>query len=86
MYDDKNNVLVQNTKYYRNIGFSPKKQRRKRPLDTQKGKIERREREGERERERQKERYREGGRDKRERERERGERDIYTGCPRKNTL
>ena len=43
----------------------------KRPLDTPKRMIERREREGEREKERYKERYREGGRDKRERERER---------------
>ena len=53
--------------------------KRKRPIDTPKRIIERRERKGEREREgereRQKERYREGGRDKRERERERGERD-----------
>ena len=47
------------------------KQGRKRPLDTPKRIIERREREGERERESQKEKYREGGRDKRERERER---------------
>ena len=45
------------------------KQGRKRPLDTPKRMIERREREGEREKERQKERNREGGRDKRERER-----------------
>ena len=45
-----------------------KKQGRKRPLDTPKSMIERREREGEREKERYKERYREGGRDKRERE------------------
>ena len=41
-----------------------KKQGRKRPLDTPKKMIERREREKERERERYKERYREGGRDK----------------------
>ena len=47
------------------------KQGQKRPLDTPKRMIERREREGKREKERQKERYREGGRDKRERERER---------------
>ena len=46
------------------------KQGQKRPLDTTKRMIERREREGEREKERYKERYREGGRDKRERERE----------------
>ena len=46
------------------------KQGRKRPLDTPKRIIERREREGERER--QKERYREGGRGKRERERCKG--------------
>ena len=46
------------------------KQGRKRPLDTPKRMIERREREGEREKERYKERYREGGRDKKERERE----------------
>ena len=45
-------------------------QGRKRPLDTSKRMIERREREGEREKERQKERYREWGRDKREREKE----------------
>ena len=48
------------------------KQGRKRPLNTSKRMIERREkegeREGEREKERYKERYREGGRDKRERE------------------
>ena len=47
------------------------KQGRKRPLDTPKRIIERREREGEREKERQKERYREGGRVKRDREIER---------------
>ena len=46
------------------------KQGRKRPLDTPKRMIERREREVEREKERKKERYREGGRDKIERERE----------------
>ena len=46
-------------------------QGRKRPLDTPKKMIERREREGEREKERQKERYREGGRDKRDRQIER---------------
>ena len=45
------------------------KQGQKRPLETPKRMIERRERES------QKERSREGGRDKRERER--GERDIY---------
>ena len=49
------------------------KQGRKRPLDTPKRMIKRREREGKREKERQKERYREGGRDKRVRDRE-GER------------
>ena len=38
-----------------------KEQGRKRPLDTPKRMIERREREAEREKERQKERYREGG-------------------------
>ena len=43
------------------------KQGQKRPLDTPKKMIERREREGEREKERYKERYSEGGRDKRER-------------------
>ena len=53
--------------------FFKVKQGRKRPLDTPKRIIERRE--NEREKERQKERYREGGRDKRDRERERGERD-----------
>ena len=46
------------------------KQGRKRPLDTPKRMIERRELEGEREKERYKESYREGGRDKRERKRE----------------
>ena len=40
------------------------KQRQKRPLDTPKRMIERREREGEREKERYKERYREGGRER----------------------
>ena len=50
------------------------KQGRKRPLDTPKRMIKRREREEKRERERQKERYREGGRDKREGGRE-GERE-----------
>ena len=51
--------------------YSHLKQGRKRPLDTPKRMIKRREREGKREKERQKERYREGGRDKRERERRR---------------
>ena len=46
------------------------KQGRKRPLDTPKRIIERREREGEREKERYKDRYREGGGDKRERVKE----------------
>ena len=48
-----------------------KKQGRKRPLDTPKRMIERREREGEREKEGYKERYKKGGRDKRDRDRER---------------
>ena len=56
------------------------KQGRKRPLDTPKRLIERREREGEREKERYQERYREGGRDKRERERVR-ERKILVKSP-----
>ena len=55
-----------------------RKQGQKRPLDTPKRMIERREREGKREEERKKERYREGGRDKREREGGReGERENY---------
>ena len=54
------------------IVISPiKEQGRKRPLDTPKKMIERREREGEREKERYKERHREGGRNKRERVKER---------------
>ena len=56
---------------WHNIARLYLKQGRKRPLDTPKRMIERREREGEWEKERYKERYREGGR---ERERERGKR------------